>query len=57
MLFCLPVIVTATWFTYRWITMSANGFNIKATFIYINSGIALIHKAIKHTFGYSNIFF
>ena len=48
-LFTLPVVAIDTGFTNRCITMRANGLVLKATFIHINDGIALLFKSIKLT--------
>ena len=48
-LFTLPVVAIDTRLTNRCITMRANGLVLKATFIHINDGIALLRKAIKLT--------
>ena len=46
-LFTLPVVTIDTGFTNRRVTMRANGLVLKAAFIHIDNGIALLRKAIK----------
>ena len=46
-LFTLPVVAIDTWLTNRRVTMRANGLVLKAAFIHIDDGIALLRKAIK----------
>ena len=46
-LFTLPVVAIDTRLTNRCITMRANGLVLKAAFIHIDDGIALLRKAIK----------
>ena len=48
-LFCLPVVAINTGCTYRCIAMRTNGFSLKAAFIHIDNGIALLRKAIELT--------
>ena len=48
-LFCLPVVAVDTGFTYRRIAKGTNGFSLKATFVHIDNGIALLFKVIKLT--------
>ena len=48
-LFCLPVVAINTRFTYRCIAKATNGLMLKAAFIHIDNGIALLLKAIKPT--------
>ena len=51
-LFTLPVVTIDTGFTNRCITMRANGLVLKAAFIHIDDGIALLFKDIKLTVVY-----
>ena len=46
-LFTLPVVAIDTWLTNRRVTMRADGLVLKAAFIHIDNGIALLRKAIK----------
>ena len=55
-LFTLPVVAIDTGFTNRCITMRANGLVLKATFIHINDGIALLFKSIKLTLIYRSFY-
>ena len=48
-LFTLPVIAINTRLTNRRVTMRADGFSLKAAFINIDNGIALLFKVIKLT--------
>ena len=48
-LFTLPVIAINTGFTNRRVTMRADGLMLKAAFIHIDNGIALLFKVIKLT--------
>ena len=48
-LFCLPVVAVDTGCTNRCIAMRADGLVLKAAFIHIDNGIALLRKAIKFT--------
>jgi hypothetical protein len=45
----LPVIAINTGFTNRRVTMRADGLMLKAAFIHIDNGIALLFKVIKLT--------
>ena len=55
-LFCLPVVAIGTGCTYRCIAMRTNGFSLKAAFIHIDNGIALLSKAIKPTLEYRSFY-
>ena len=55
-LFCLPVVAISTRFAYRCIAMRTNGFSLKAAFIHIDNGIALLRKAIKPTLEYRSFY-
>ena len=46
-LFTLPVVAIDTRLTNRRVTMRADGLVLKAAFIHIDDGIALLRKAIK----------
>ena len=46
-LFTLPVVAIDTRLTNRRVTMRANGFSLKAAFVHIDDGIALLFKSIK----------
>ena len=46
-LFTLPVVAINTRLTNRRVTMRADGLVLKAAFIHIDDGIALLRKAIK----------
>ena len=46
-LFCLPVVAIDTRLTNRRVTTRADGLVLKAAFIHIDNGIALVRKAIK----------
>ena len=46
-LFTLPVVAIDTRLTNRRVTMRADGLMLKAAFIHIDDGIALLRKAIK----------
>ena len=48
-LFCLPVTAVDIGFSYRSIAVRSDGFSLKAAFIHINNGIALLYKTIKFT--------
>jgi len=47
LLFTLPIVAINTRLTNRRVSMRANGLMLKAAFIHINDGIALVHEAIK----------
>ena len=51
-LFTLPVVAINARLTNRCITMRANGLVLKAAFMHIDDGIALLFKAIKLTVVY-----
>ena len=55
-LLCLPVVAIDTGFTNRCIAMRTNGFSLKAAFIHIDNGIALLRKAIKPTLEYRSFY-
>ena len=55
-LLCLPVVAIDTGFTNRCIAMRTNGFSLKAAFIHIHNGIALLRKAIKPTLEYRSFY-
>ena len=55
-LLCLPVVAINTRFTNRCIAMRTNGFSLKAAFIHIDNGIALLRKAIKPTLEYRSFY-
>ena len=55
-LFTLPVVAIDTRLTNRCITMRANGLVLKAAFIHIDNGIALLRKAIKPTLEYRSFY-
>ena len=46
-LFCLPVVAIDTRLTNRRVTMRADGLVLKAAFVHIDDGIALLFKSIK----------
>ena len=46
-LFTLPVVAIDTRLTNRCITMRANGFSLKAAFVHIYNGVALLLKVLK----------
>ena len=46
---CLPVVAVDTGFAYRCIAIRSDSFSLKATFIHVHNGIALLCKAIKFT--------
>ena len=48
-LFCLPVVAINTRFAYRCIAVRTNGFSLKATFVHIYNGVALVRKAFQLT--------
>ena len=48
-LFTLPIIAINTRLTYQCITMRANGLVLKAAFIHIYNGVALLRQAIEFT--------
>ena len=55
-LFTLPVIAINTGFTNRRVTMRADGLMLKAAFIHIDNGIALLFKVIKLTLIYRSFY-
>ena len=46
---CLPVVAVDTGFSYRCIAVRSYSFSLKAAFIHVHNGIALLRKTIKLT--------